>query len=79
MAVRYPSLVAILLAATTGLQPAHACSCSSALPGGSSEVSSVSGTAALFAGQGRFLVQSGLSLREVTDSTVSVIDRSEIR
>lgn len=50
-------------------QQALACgTCGCGLPGSSSEVSSVSGSATLFAAQGKFLVQSGLSFRDITGS-----------
>lgn len=72
MAIRFSARRAAL-AATALLAvpagPALACgTCGCGLPGSSSEVSSISGSATLFAAQGKFLVQSGLSFRDITGS-----------
>lgn len=68
MAIPFKLLVATLVALGALTRPALACNCSCALPGSGSEISSVSGTATLFAAQGRFLYQTVLSVRDVTGS-----------
>lgn len=68
MAIRFSLLVAALAATGALAQPALACNCSCALPGSGSEITSVSGSSTLFASQGQFLYQTGLSFRDVTGS-----------
>jgi hypothetical protein len=49
--------------------PAYACAaCGCGLPGSSSDVSSVGGNASMFGGEGRWLMQAGMSFRDITGS-----------
>lgn len=71
MAISLPrrALWAAAVVVAWAVEPAAACTtCSCGLPGSGTEVSSISGSATLFATGGRFLVQSGVSLRDVTGS-----------
>lgn len=69
MAIRSPfASAAIAVLATVGVQPAAlACgTCGCGLPGSNSEVASIANGATLFATQGKFLIQTGVSFRDVT-------------
>ncbi|MBM3266784.1 MAG: transporter [Candidatus Sericytochromatia bacterium] len=68
-ALAAPALALAAAAAALFAPPALACSsCGCGLPGSSSDVSSVGGAALLFGGESRWLVQSGISFRDITGS-----------